>query len=643
MRPRINAIAMKSLAAVTAGLAWLALPPQAVAADSAPLSLQDLARFSIEELSEIEVSSVSRRPESLRQAAAAIYVISREDIRRSGASSLPEVLRLAPNLQVARLDASRYAITARGFNSTTANKLQVLMDGRSVYTPLYSGVFWDAQDTLLEDIERIEVVSGPGGTLWGSNAVNGVINVITRRAQDSVGTMLQAEGGNTGRQLAARHGRRLSDDASLRVYAKGFVHDDTFTPSGANAGDGWHNSQAGFRFDWGRGADTLTLQGDGYDGAIAQGTRPDATLGGANLLGRWNRQLADGGAIQVQTYYDRTRRQIPGTFAEVLETWDLDLQRNLRWGERHDVVWGGGYRLMRDDVTNTAVLAFLPAQRVLQLSNIFVQDSVALDPAWKLTLGAKLEHNSYTGLEFQPDVRLAWQSSTNALLWGAVSRAARTPSRIDREFFVPGPPAPPSTFAGGPDFRSEQLTAYQLGYRAQPAATLSYAVTVFHHDYDWLRSVEPASGGGLPLIFANGMRGQAEGLEAWGNVQVKPNWRLTAGYTYLWKRLSFAPDSRDTNLAAAGNDPTHQFFLRSSHTLRQGLEVDFFLRAISELPNPAIPGYVTVDARIGWTLARGVELSLIGNNLFDQRHQEFSTTAGSELGRSLKAKLQWNF
>lgn len=640
MRPRTKA--MKRATARTAGLACLALPLLAAAANSAPLTLEALARFSIEELSEIEISSVSRRPESLREAAAAIYVISREDIRRSGASSLPEVLRLAPNLQVARLDASRYAISARGFNSTTANKLQVLIDGRSVYTPLFSGVFWDAQDTLLEDIERIEVVSGPGGTLWGSNAVNGVINVITRRAQDTVGTLIQAEAGNTERQLAARHGVRLGDDASLRVYAKGLVRDDTFTPSGADAGDGWHKAQAGFRLDWGRGADTLTLQGDTYDGAIKQGANPDASLGGVNLLGRWSHRLADDGNVQLQTYYDRTRRQIPGTFGEVLETWDLELQHRLRWGARQDIVWGGGYRLMRDDVTNTPALAFLPAQRDLHLSNIFVQDSIALDKAWKLTLGAKLEHNSYTGLEFMPDARLAWQLNPNALLWGAVSRAARTPSRIDREFFVPGPPSPPTGLAGGPDFQSEKLTAYELGYRAQ-ATNLSYSITAFHHDYDRLRSLEPAPGGGLPFVIANGMRGQTEGVEAWGNVQVNPDWRLTAGFTYLWKRLSFAPDSRDTRLALAGNDPTHQFFLRSSHTLRHGLELDLFLRAIGELPDPAVPGYVAVDARIGWTVARGLELSLVGNNLFDQRHQEFASTVGGELGRSLQAKLRWDF
>ncbi|WP_232834522.1 TonB-dependent receptor plug domain-containing protein [Rhodoferax ferrireducens] len=630
------------MASVAAGLACL-LPLLARAADGAPPSLEELARFSIEELSEIEISSVSRRPESLRQAAAAIYVISREDIRRSGASSLPEVLRLAPNLQVARLDASRYAITARGFNGTIANKLQVLIDGRSVYTPLFSGVFWDVQDTLLADIERIEVVSGPGGTLWGSNAVNGVINVITRRAQDSIGTQLQAEAGNTERQVTARRGVRLADDASLRIYAKSFERDETFTPSGADARDGWRNTLAGFRFDWGRDADTLTVQGDGYDGAIRQGASPDVSMGGFNLLGRWNRRLADDGNVQVQTYYDRTRRQAPGSLGEVLETWDLDLQHHLRWGARQDIVWGGGYRLMHDDVSNIPGVAFLPAQRDLQLTNIFVQDSIALNPAWKLTLGAKLEHNSYTGLEFMPDARLAWQLNPNALLWGAVSRAARTPSRIDRDFFVPGPPSPPVRLAGGPDFQSEKLTAYELGYRAQ-ATNLSYSVTAFHHDYDRLRSLEPAPGGGFPFVIANGMRGQTEGVETWGSLQVNPDWRLTAGYTYLWKRLGFAPDSRDTNLAAAGDDPTHQLFLRSSHNLRHGLELDLSLRAIGELPNPAVPGYVAVDARIGWTVARGIELSLIGNNLLDQRHQEFASSAGGEfLGRSLQAKLQWNF
>lgn len=625
--------ALTTASAVKAGLACLVFPALAVAAE-------DLSRYSIEELAEIEISSVSRRPESLREAAATIYVISREDVRRSGARSLPEVLRLAPNLQVARLNSSDYAISARGFNSTTANKLQVLIDGRSVYTPLSSGVFWDAQDTFLEDIERIEVVSGPGGALWGSNAVNGVINITTRRAQDTAGTVVHGGGGNSERNLAVRHGLLLGNDAGVRVYAKGFARDDTFTRSDADARDGWHSRQAGFRFDWGRSGDALTLQGDTYDGAIGQAANRDTHIGGVNLLGRWSRKLADDGEVRIKAYYDRTRRRIPGTFAEVLETWDLDLLHRLHWGERHDIVWGGGYRLMRDDVSNSAVLAFLPARRDMHLSNIFVQDSIALDKAWRLTLGAKLEHNSYTGMEFLPDARLAWQLSPTALVWAAVSRPVRTPSRIDREFFVPA--TAPFLLAGG-TFRSEKLTAYELGYRAQPTASLSYSITAFHHDYDRLRSLEPASGAGSSLVIANGMRGHTNGVEAWGSYQVTPDWRLSAGYTHLWKRLSFEDDSGDTNLAAAGNDPTRQFFLRTAHNLPHGVELDFFLRAISRLPDPRIPGYVAVDGRIGWTIVRGVDFSLIGNNLLNRRHREFASTTGGELGRSIQARVRWNF
>lgn len=631
-RPGIMVLA----SAARSGIACLAFPLLAAAA---PPTSEQLSQLSIEELSEIEISSVSRRPESLREAAGAVFVINRDDIRRSGASSLPEVLRLAPNLQVAQLSASSYAISARGFNSTAANKLLVLIDGRTVYTPLFSGVFWDAQDTLLEDIERIEVISGPGGTLWGSNAVNGVINVITRRAQDTVGTLIQVEGGNREQNLAVRHGVRLNDDASLRVYGKGFGRDDSFTPRGTAARDSWQNAQGGFRFDWGRSGDTLTVQGDAYDGNLEQGARPDASIDGGNLLGRWNRQLAGGGELRLQAYYDRTRRVLPGLFGETLDTWDIDVQHRLPWGERQDIVWGGGYRLLVDDVSNSPTLAFLPASRELHLANLFVQDRITLAPAWKLSLGAKLEDNSYTGLEFLPDARLAWQLSQTALLWGAVSRAVRTPSRIDREAFSPA--RPPFLLAGG-DFQSERLTAYELGYRAQAGTRLSYSITVFHHDYDRLRSLEVAPGG-RTIVIGNEMEGRTDGVEAWGSYQATQHWRLAAGYNRLWKHLHFTADSSDRNLANAGNDPARQFMLRSSHNLAHGVELDLFLRAISELPSPTVPGYVAVDARLGWTVRRGVEFSLIGNNLTDRRHPEFASAIGNELGRSIQARLRWDF
>jgi iron complex outermembrane receptor protein len=425
------------------------------AADTAakPTSAADLSRLSIEELADIEISSVSKRPEPLSSAAASIYVITREDIRRSGATSIPEILRLAPNLQVARVDASQYAITARGFNSTTANKLQVLIDGRSVYTPLFSGVFWDVQDTLIADIARIEVISGPGGTLWGSNAVNGVINIITRNSRDTLGGLASIGGGPDERGASIRYGAKLGEDATYRAYAKGFGRENTERSSGASERDSWGKGQMGFRMDWTKAGDTLMLDGAGYDGAIDQRNFNDKSISGAHLLGRWNRALQNQSAIQVQTYYDLTRRVYPGTFGEVLQTFDIDAQHRFSLGARQEFVWGGGYRLSHDHVDNEPVLAFLPARRNLHLANMFVQDTISLAERLDLTLGVKLEYNSYTRFEIQPNARLGWNLRDYGLLWSSISRAVRTPSRLDRELFAPA--SAPFLLAGG-DFKSER-------------------------------------------------------------------------------------------------------------------------------------------------------------------------------------------
>lgn len=599
----------------------------------------ELAQMSIEELADIEITSVSKRTESLSDAAAAIYVITNDDIRRSGASSLPEALRLAPNLQVARVDASTYAISARGFNSTTANKLLVLIDGRAVYTPLYSGVFWDVQDVMLEDVERIEVISGPGGTLWGSNAVNGVINVVTKHSKDTVGTLVSAGAGSDERDLAARYGARVSDDASFRLYAKGFDRNHSETAGGDSLQDAWRKTQGGFRFDWAHAGDALTLQGDAYNGVVDQPGLASKSLSGGNLLGRWNRALDNGGALQLQAYYDRTRREYPGTFAEMLDTYDVDAQHSFRLGARHEIVWGGGYRMMRDHVENTAVLAFLPGDRDLQLSNLFVQDSIALAERLKLTLGEKLEHNSFTGLESQPSARLAWKLDEHNLLWSAISRAVRTPSRIDSDFFVPG--RPPFLLAGGPDFQSERLTAYEVGYRAQPAAQFSYSASLFYNHYDKLRSIEAVGNGTFEL--GNTMRGHTVGVELWGNYQVTEVWRLSAGFNALRERFGFEDGSHDvTGVQAAGNDPTRQFQLRSSLNLPHGLEFDAAVRAVSALPNPAVPGYLTMDARLGWHVDKSLELSVAGANLLGRGHPEFGAAPlRSEVERSVFVNLLW--
>lgn len=623
-------------AVAAAFLSLQAVP--ATAADS-PGWAADFSQMSIEDLANIQISSVSKRAEPLSAAAASVYVITNEDIRRSGATSVPEALRLAPNLQVARVDASQYAITARGFNSTTANKLQVLIDGRSVYTPLFSGVFWDAQDVMLEDVERIEVISGPAGVLYGSNAVNGVINIITRSSKDTQGGLVTLGSGNRESGLGARYGAKLGDDATFRVYAKSFARDGTTRANGFNTQDGWNKLQGGFRFDWSHSGDALTLQGDVYRGSLDQLVNNDKTIAGGNLLGRWSRTLGGGSSLQVLAYYDRTRRDYPGIFAEVLETWDLDLQHRFQSG-RHEVVWGAGYRSMHDNVTNTAVLAFLPARKTLNLGNVFVQDSIAFDERWRLTLGGKLEHNSYTGVEFQPSARLAWKATDSALLWGSISRAVRTPSRLDREIFVPA--SAPFLFAGGPNFVSEKVTAYELGYRAQPSPRASFSIATFYNVNRQLRSIEPV--GGITSVFANKMEGDSYGVETWGSYRVNDWWRLSAGYNHLKKKLRFRPDSGDTALQGAGNDPAYQFSLRSSMNFAHNMELDLGLRMIGALPNPAVPRYSALDGRLGWTIQRGLQLSLTATNFDNRSHPEFGVPATrSELGRAVYLKLKWSF
>lgn len=613
---------------------------EAFATETGGTSPAVLSQMTIEELANIEVTSVSKRSERLSDAAAAVFVITHDEIRRSGAASIPEILRLAPNLQVARVDASQYAITARGFNSTTANKLLVLIDGRSVYTPLFSGVFWDVQDVLLEDIDRIEVISGPGGALWGSNAVNGVINIITRDSRDTIGGLVDIGGGSDERSAGVRYGARLGEDATYRLYGKGFSRDNTVDESGTSKEESWSKGQGGFRADWGKTHDIFTFQGDVYDGSIDQKVFDDKTISGGNLLGRWNRTMGNGSSFQVQTYYDRTRRIYPGTFGETLDTYDIAAQHSFSLGAHHNIVWGGGYRLMQDDVTNSAVLAFLPANRDLELSNIFLQDGILLHERWQLTLGAKVEDNSYTGIEVQPSARLSWKLSDSALLWSAVSRAVRTPSRLDKELFAPG--SPPYSIAGGPDFQSEKVTAYELGYRAQPTPRASYSISTFYNVYDELRSLEPIGGGAF--VLGNKMEGETYGAELWGNYRLLDWWRLSAGYTYLKERLRFQADSGDTALRGAGNDPAYQIAARSSMDLVHNLEFDATVRVIDSLPNPHVPGYTALDARLGWKVRKDLDISLIGNNLLDSHHPEFgAASASSDLGRTVYGRIQWKF
>ncbi|MGR9087347.1 MAG: TonB-dependent receptor plug domain-containing protein, partial [Gammaproteobacteria bacterium] len=493
-------------------------------AASASVSARELSSMTLEELTAIEISSVSKHSEPLLDAAASVYVITREDIRRYGATTIPDILRLAPNLQVAKVDSSQYAISARGFNSTISNKLLVLIDGRSVYTPLYSGVFWDVQDTLIEDIDRIEVVSGPGGTLWGVNAVNGVINIITRFSGETRGGLISAGAGNYEQNGAVRYGGKFNEHTDYRVYAKGFFRDNTRRANDTNDHDSWKKGQLGFRVDWRQEGDALMFQGDAYEGAVSQNILDDQKISGAHLLGRWDKTLTDGSALQIQAYFDQTRRVWPGTIGEVLDTYDISAQHRFSLGWGHDIVWGGGYRYARDEVSNSAFLAFFPEKRDLTLANVFVQDNIALAEQLKLILGARLSYNNYTDFDVQPNIRLSWKPADHILIWSAISHATRTPARLDRDAYIPG--NPPFLLAGGPDFESEELIAYELGYRMQPHSKSAFSISAFYNVYDDLRSLEPSGRG---FVVGNQMEGDTYGVEFWGSYSLTDWWQLKAG------------------------------------------------------------------------------------------------------------------
>jgi iron complex outermembrane receptor protein len=597
----------------------------------------ELVDLSLEQLGDIVVTSVSRHEELLSQAPASIFVIGAEDIRRSGANTLPEVLRLAPNLQVARADATQYAISARGFNNVLANKLLVMIDGRVVYSPLFSGVFWEAQDVMLEDVERIEVISGPGTTIWGANAVNGVINIITRPAQQTQGALATAGAGSIERGGAARYGGKLGGDGAVRFYGKYLDQDHTDRTDGTPVHDAANHWQAGFRADWPGAERDFTLQGDAYSGNVDQ--LPDGReFRGANLLGRWSRRFSDDSALRVQAFYDHTERDQPGSFEEILDTVDLELQHQFRAFERHRIDWGGGYRHSRDRTATALAFAFRPADRDLAWSNVFAQDQIALRRDLDLIVGAKLEHNSYTGDEFLPNLRLAWRAAPGHFAWAAASRAVRAPSRVDREFYAPA--NPPFAVAGGPGFESEIANVYELGYRAQPLPRLSLSVTGFYDDWQRLRSLEPRPGGAQ---FENEIEGDTRGIETWATLRVSDAWRLTAGLVMLDERLRTAPGSNDpVGAAGLGNDPDHWWSLRSLLDLTPQLRLDVFVRHVGALPRPPVPSYTAVDARLAWQPASRLELSLTLQNLFDPEHTEWGVpTNRVEFGRAVFFRILW--
>jgi iron complex outermembrane receptor protein len=623
--PRSLRAAALALAALGAGGALAAPTPVA----------SNLVDLSLEQLGNIQVSLVTGRPSTLQEAAASIYVITGDQIRRSAATTLPEALRLAPNLQVAQLNAGQWAISARGFNNAIGNKLLVMIDGRTVYSPLFSGVFWDEQEVALADIDRIEVISGPGATLWGANAVNGVINIVMKPAAETQGALVQGTGGGEGTQALARYGGRFGNGGHYRVYALSEYRNNTVLGNGAQRTDASSRAQAGFRIDSVLGGARVTLQGDAYHAGDSPASNLSPRLAGGNLLGRWMQQREDGSNWQLQAYYDRSSREDQVLFYERTETLDLQFSNALSPSGSQRLIWGGGYRRAHSETDRNRLVVFDPTDRTLQWSNLFVQDELHLAPALRLTLGTKVETNVYTGAEWLPTLRLAYDLGERGFAWAEASRAVRAPARIDRDFHFPG--SAPYAIEGGPDFVSETANVIEAGYRAQPSERTSWSLTVFHADYGRLRGGTPGQS-----FIENRVSGTENGVEAWGDVDPLPGWRLSAGLLSLHKSLQPSPGTSPNSPSDLGNDPDFQWLLRSTADLGHGLDFDVTLRHVGSLPQPAVPAYTATDLRLAWQATPTLSAAVLVQNAFDPQHVEFNPPGtASEIPRAAYLRLTW--
>lgn len=610
------------------------------------LSPKEIKKLSVEELMNLEVTLASRSPEKLTEAASAIQVLTAEDIRRSGATNIPDALRLASNLQVAQLSSSVWLISARGFNSIFSNKLLVMIDGRTVYTPLYGGVLWEQQNVLLEDVERIEIISGPGGSLWGANAVNGVINIITKSSKETQGLYGSVAAGSFIQDMAAvRYGNKIGNKIFYKVYAQHFDRKATTLPDKKKNKDAWRLSQAGFRMDWNASEkNAFTVQGDYYDGA--RKTPGDhSPLNGQNILGRWTRTLSERSDLALQVYYDRYYREdVPTVSYDKMNTADIDFQHRFAIKLRQSIVWGLGYRFVKDDAnyTNIASAGILPRHKRLDLFNGFIQDEIQLTSNLRLTAGTKLTHNVYTEFEWQPTARLAWMKN-NSTLWSAISKAVRTPSRFDVEYFLPMTPQPPTTpsVAGGPNFISEKIWAYELGYRFQPNAVSSFSIATFYNEYRDLYSVE-ALPNTLTYQIQNGSEAEAWGMELSGNYQVRTNWRLRGGYTFFKKDIR-AKTGHNFNPEYLGNDARNNIMLQSILDLPFHLQLDATARYLDPLAQTfataAVSNYATFDVRLAY-VRKGFEFMLAGQNLGEKNHAEFGRF---NIPRHVYAKISARF
>ena len=663
----------------TAGLAligFLTCLTTSAVAQAVDSEGRDLSTLDIDELAKIKVTSVARRPEAVAQASAAVAVISRDDIRRSGAANLPEALRLLPGLAAARVGTRDWAISSRGFNQQSSNKMLVLIDGRVVYSPIFAGVFWDVQRLPLEDVDRIELIRGPGAALWGANAVNGVINVVTRTAAESRnGVAALTLGTNDQAQGEVRYGTGVGS-ADVRVYGMGSTEGASDFVDGASALDDWQMGQGGFRLDLERGAaQSFTVQGDVYtarggqrlqvplpDAPFVQALDEDLTAHGGNLLGRWIRRFSPRSDLAVQAYVDYAARSQPSSFGRIgVTTLDLDFQHHFLLGRRQDVVWGLGYRRLADDITGAFNVSFDPPARTVNLVTGFLQDEIVLvADQLALNLGSKFEHNDFTGFELQPTGRILWTPSLSTSFWGAVSRAVRTPSRVDSDIRLvaqvfDAPPVTRVELRGSESLDAEELVAYELGYRMVPHQRLSLDITGFYHQYHQLRSfvpLPPESSGGtavVPFIVTNDARARVVGGTATATLQFRPWWRMRVSYTLLDETARLEDDAPAGAIpdAAPHLNPTHQAGIWASFDLPKHLELDVNARYVSRLDTePVVEDYLQADVQLAVRVGEKVRLALIGRDLLARRHVEFprgGAAARNAIERQVRVRASWTF
>jgi iron complex outermembrane recepter protein len=664
----------------------LAVCPLANVSAAGPQSVPDVTNMSLEDLMNMQVTSVSKRSQKVADAAAAVFVITQEDIRRSGATSIPDALRMVPGLEVAQIDENKWAIGSRGFNGRFDNKLLVLIDGRSVYTPLFSGVYWNVQDVVLEDVDRIEVIRGPGATLWGANAVDGVINIITKSAKATQGGLVSAGAGSQEATAeTVRYGSKVKDNTYYRVYGKYYDWYPSIDTKGATASDGWHALRSGFRLDSNATTkDSITVQGDIYHDNFGETlTVPSLTSptlwstypnngyeSGGDLLGRWNHSFSRS-STSLQMYYDRTNIADPTVFGDHESVYDIDFQHDIHLGESQELVWGLGYRSIQDTNGSSFTVALRPDHSSLNQYSAFVQDEVnLLDNHMHITVGSKFEHNPFTGFEFEPNVRVLGTLTNKQSVWAAVSRAVRTPALTEEGLQLNVGIVPPGTapfnsplplveaIFGSPQFGSEDLLAYEVGYRVQATNSFSLDIAAFYNNYTNLRSAEPGapilvgspvpSYVVLPFVASNKMSGGTYGIEPFAEWKILPRWKLMGSYSFLRMNIHKNANSLDpTPDLPNGASPRHQYYFRSSLDLPKHFEQDLMLRYVDKLPSLNMPSYYSLDLHIGWKPISQIQLSFGAQNLLNSQHlefiPEFINTLPTQVRRTYFGSIAWTF